>query len=366
MPEPRTSVRPVGAPRPSGRSTHPPGRSTHPPVVHVTWQRHAGRAEEIAHALGGRPVHVFFPGLTRRPLVPLRYAVSVLATAAALVRLRPRAVVVTNPPVFPGLVVAAWSALTGRPYLLDSHTSSFGVKGNAISRRLLGVTRWLARRSNGVMVTVDEYVRLVESWGARGLVVHEAPPRRGPLAEHADADAAPVATGTGDGPRPRALFVCVFSDDEPVAEVVEAARLLPDVDVAVTGDPARCPAELRDALPPNVELTGFLDLDAYAAELHRADVVLALTTEPTSIMRAAYEAVYARRPLVVSDWPALREVFPYAEPAHNDPQALAAAVGRALRAPDPAGTATTALKVQRERWELQREAMRDALRRRRR
>ena len=43
-------------------------------------------------------------------------------------------------------------------------------------------------------------------------------------------------------------------------------------------------------------------------------------------MRAAYEAVYAERPLVVSDWPLLRELFPEAIHARNDAESLAAAV----------------------------------------
>lgn len=54
--------------------------SVRPPVVHVTWQRHAGRAVEIAHALGGEALHVHPSGLSRRPLVPIRYALSLAAT----------------------------------------------------------------------------------------------------------------------------------------------------------------------------------------------------------------------------------------------------------------------------------------------
>ena len=319
-----------------------------PPVVHVTWQRHAGRAEEIAHALGGRPVHVFFPGLTERRLVPLRYLLSLVVTAAQLGRLRPRAVIVTNPPVFPGLVVAASCALTRRPFLLDNHPGGFGTKANAVSRRLLGVTRFLARRAAGVMVTVTDYVRLVEGWGGRGIIVHEAPPRR-------------TVVGRPDpAARPRVLFVGVFSDDEPVDQVFAAARLLPEVDVAVTGDVDRCPPALLADVPDNVELTGFLDLDAYSRELGRATVIMALTTEPTSIMRAAYEAVYSRRALVVSDWPALREVFPHAHPATNDAAALAAAVREALAADDTA-VLDLALAEQQERWQGQLAAMRTAL-----
>lgn len=43
-------------------------------------------------------------------------------------------------------------------------------------------------------------------------------------------------------------------------------------------------------------------------------------------MRAAYEAVYAERPLVVSDWPILRELFPMAVHAAHTVEGLAEAI----------------------------------------
>ncbi|WP_298459327.1 glycosyltransferase [uncultured Cellulomonas sp.] len=322
-------------------------RGGRPDVVHVTWQRHGGRAEEISHALGGRALHVHPGGMTRRHLVPLRYLVSLGLTVGGLVRLRPRSVIVTNPPVFPGVAVAAYCAVTRRPFVLDSHPGSFGVKRNAVARRLLGVTRWLARRAAGVMVTVDVYAERVRSWGGHGLVVHEAPPLwRLPAVEPVD--------------RPRVLCVGVFSVDEPIEEVVRAAALLPDVDIAITGDLAKCPPALRDAAGPNVEFVGFLGPDAYAREFARADAVITLTTEPTSIMRSAYEAVYARRPLVTSDWPALRAVFAYGHFAANEGPALAAAVREALG--DGPEVLEAALTEQQQRWDAQLADLRTALR----
>lgn len=327
-----------------------PPPDTRTPYCHVTWQRHGGRAEEMAHALGGRAVHVYPAALADRRWVLLRYVVSAALTAAALVRHRPRAVAVVNPPVVPGLVVAAWSRLTGTPYLLDSHTSSFGVKGNAVARRTLGVTRWLARRSAGVMVTTTSWVAEVQRWGARGLVVHEAPPSW------------TVAPRTAGG-RPQVLFVGVFSSDEPVDAVVAAAGLVPQVDVLITGDVHRAPAGMVDAAPANVVFTGFLDQQAYRDRLQAADVVLALTTEPTSVMRAAYEAVYARRALVVSDWPTLREVFPDARHRGNEPAALADGIREALAddTTTAASRADRAHDVQSLRWQQQLDAMRTAL-----
>lgn len=328
-----------------------PVRPARTPFCHVTWQRHGGRAEEMADALGGRAVHVHPAALGARRWVLLRYLVSVVLTVVALLRYRPRAVAVTNPPVVPGLVVAAYARLTGAPFLLDSHTSSFGVKGNEVARRSLGITRWMARRSAGVMVTTSSWVAEVEGWGARGLVVHEAPP------------AWTVAPRPAGRARPQVLFVGVFSDDEPVAEAVAAAAELPDVDLLVTGDVARAPQELVDSAPGNVHLVGFLDRRAYRQALEQADVVIALTTEPTSVMRAAYEAVYARRALVVSDWPTLREVFPLARHSANEPGPLAEAVRAALADDEPAAGARAeeARTLQLERWEQQLDAMRRAL-----
>lgn len=337
-------------PRPTGRrpgGRRPAGR---PPVLHITWQRHGGRAHEIARALGGDALHVHPSGMSRRALVPLRYAVSLATTVWGLARLRPRAVIVTNPPVFPGLAVAAYSALTRAPFVLDSHPGSFGDKGNVIAQRMLRITMWLARRASAVMVTVDQYVRTVESWGGRGVVVHEAPPLW------------TVAATPPAHERPRVLYVGVFSSDEPVEEVIGAAALLPDVDVAITGDLAKCPAGLRESAPANVDFVGFLGPQAYTAEVERADVVISLTTEPTSIMRSAYEAVYARRPLVVSDWPSLREVFPHAHHVGNDAAALAAGVQAALR--DAPAQLATALELQGDRWSDQLAELRTALSRR--
>lgn len=322
------------------------------PLAYITWQRHAGRASEIAAELGGVPVHVHLPRLTTgtaRNL--LRYALSTALTAGHLVRHRPQAVIATNPPFVPGLLATAYGAVTGRPVVLDSHPTSFGAKDHAASRRLLPVHRAMARRAAAVMVTTQEWVRVVEGWGGHGLVVHEAPPRW------------TVAPWRPSGGRPRVLFVGVFASDEPVDVVVAAARAMPDVDVHITGDARRCPPELAAALPPNAVLTGFLGPEDYRRAVEDADALLVLTTEPTSVVRAGYEAVYAQRALVVSDTPVLREVFPDAEHTPNTPEGVVAAVRRALAVGGDAPRLAAALERQRARWEAQLGALRTALRR---
>ena len=122
----------------------------------------------------------------------------------------------------------------------------------------------------------------------------------------------------------------------------------------MTGDLRRLPESIRATAPPNVKFIGFLEGEHFTQAIANADVVLTLSTEPTSVMRAAYEAVYAGRPLVLSDWPVLREYFPFAVHAENTPEGVTAAVREALdRHAELVSLASVAMAAQRERWELQ-------------
>lgn len=318
-----------------------------PNVGFVAWRAVSGREAEIAEALGGQ-ARCFYPRrLSGRSLVPLRYAVSALATTAYLARHRPRAVIATNPPVLPGLLALAYGRLVGAPVLLDSHPSSFGRKGDRLSARLLPLHAWLARRVTATLVTTEDWVRQVAAWGGRAQIVHEAPSGWAASRPRALPD------------RPVVLFAGVFAADEPAAEVVEAARRLPAVDLHVTGDPRCCPPPLRATAPPNVTFLGLLAEPRYRQAVRQADVMLALTTEPTSVMRAAYEAVYAGRPLVVSDWPVLRELFPHAVHVANHAGAIEAGLTEALRRHgELAAACPAAASAQRARWEGQLSALR--------
>jgi hypothetical protein len=251
-------------------------------------------------------------------------------------------VIATNPPVFPALLAYVYCRAAGVPVLLDSHPSSFGHKGNRIARLLLPVHAWLAARAASTLVTTDTLAEQVTTWGGQADVVHEAPPGWPPMPERA-------LPGC-----PTVLFVGVFDADEPVAEVVEAAHRCSSLRVRITGDLRKCPPGLLEKAPANVEFTGYLPADAYRKAVEQADIVLALTSESTSVMRAAYEAVYARRPLVISDWPQLRRLFPYAVHVANDAAGIAAGLQEAVRRhAELARAASAAADLQQARWEGQ-------------
>lgn len=325
------------------------------PTAALAWTTQTARADEIAAAVGGTGRR-FTGRLPARPATaPLRYLINAVETVLWLARHRPGAVIVQNPPIVLPVIAYLWCAATRTPLVLDSHPVSFGRKGSRLWALFLPIHRWIAKRSALVLVTVDELADEAASWGSRVALLHEAPPE--PAAEGAAGAADEVAPD-----RDRILFVGVFAADEPVAALVQAARSVPELEVHITGDPAKAPEALVAGAPPNVRFTGFLGPRDYAEALRRAGTVMTLTTESTSVVRAGYEAVYAHRPLIVSDWPTLREVFPHAVHTGHDPEALAAAMRAAhARHTELLAVAGQAAEEQTARWDAQLATLRGAI-----
>jgi colanic acid/amylovoran biosynthesis glycosyltransferase len=334
----------VGVTRRMDRQRQRP-RRRHGGPAFIAWSRSA-RSQELAEAAGADVHVVYFTSLVRPVLVPLRYVLSAVATMWFLARQRPGVVVATNPPIFPALIAYLFGRSTGARLILDSHPRGFGHKGSRMGAFMAPVHRYLVRRAHATLVAGPELARTVERWGGRAVVLHEAPPLwlidRPPLQHQT----------------PTIMWVGIYAPDEPVAEVVEAARLLPDCHFLITGDVRRCPVGLLASAPPNVEFTGYWAHEHFQTLIEQSDVMLVLTTEKTSVPRAAFEAVEALRPLVLSDWQYLRELFPDAVFVDNAPAGVAAGVSEAVaRHAELVAVARNARDAQHARWRDQLQAL---------
>ena len=154
-------------------------RAPGPTVTFLAWAEDAGRAHEVAQALGGEACVLYRLRIVWKPLVPLRYLLNTISTCRYLLIRRPRAVIVTNPPIFPGLIAFPYCAATKAPLLLDSHPSAFG--DAPMAKQVLSLHTWLARHAATTMVTVPELAKIVTGWGGRADIVHEAPRPVAPL-----------------------------------------------------------------------------------------------------------------------------------------------------------------------------------------
>jgi glycosyltransferase involved in cell wall biosynthesis len=319
----------------------------------IAWAPEGSRAGSISHALGGEWRTFHSQRIHHKALVPVRYLNNAVRTLWYLLQRRPRAVIIQSPPVPAAALVVAWARVARVPVVIDTHPASFALPGDrafhGLMRPLLGI---LVPRVAGCIVTTPELAEYISRWNGSPLVVHEAPMVWSDSVQKRDCTA-----------YRKLLFVCTFAPDEPLMEVLEAARELPNVTFRITGDPRRRPADAQRAAPSNVEWLGYLGPDEYLSALLAADVVMTLTRRPESVQRSAHEAVDALRPLVLTNWPHVGELFPHAVLVDNDPASIRRGIEQAFdRCTELSSLAPEARTVQHARWHRQLGELQAALR----
>jgi glycosyltransferase involved in cell wall biosynthesis len=108
----------------------------------------------------------------------------------------------------------------------------------------------------------------------------------------------------------KVVYIGTFSGDEPLEMVLNVASRLPEVDFYITGNLKHDKKNLHNKYPlSNVKFTDFLPDEEYLRLLKSADAAMILTTMNHTMQRGAYEAMSMSKPIIVSDWPILRQTF---------------------------------------------------------
>jgi glycosyltransferase involved in cell wall biosynthesis len=284
-------------------------------ITYVSWAESCSRSDHTARELGGTSHMVYLGQLGSHPATILfKYAGQWLRTARLLTHERPDVVFTMTPPVFAALPALIYVWRRGKAFVIDAHTAAFAIRR---WRHFQWLQRVLCRRARTTLVSNDYLAGVVRAAGGHATVVPDVPivfQKKEPF------------------PRPASFtvaLVCSFDADEPIADILEAARQLPDIRFFMTGNPRHMQPDLRERVPQNVTLTGFLSVPAYGGLLTDADAVLALTTLDHTMLRSAYEAIYQGTPIIVSDSALLRQEFPIgAAHANNTSSGIVAAVRR--------------------------------------
>jgi len=269
------------------------GRCGDNDLVVLGWVHFHTRNEGLADELGGVTRYIQW-GPRGNPFVAvLRYLVQFAMTMVVLVRDRPRRVVCMVPP-FPALMACLlYGGLARAAVVGDVHT--YPLVGSTW-RPFLPFTAWLLRRSRGAVVTNEANAAILRRRDVHTLVLDDTPALRD------GRDSQDPAGGR------QIVVPASFDSDEPILEIIGAARLHPDMHVVITGrDTAGVLVDVD--MPPNVEVTGFVPRSSYEELLAGADVVCALTTLDNCMQQAGYEAMAWGRPLVTSNTYELRSYF---------------------------------------------------------
>ena len=255
-------------------------------TMFVSWADHA-RARELAEALGAE---LYIPGrVLSHTYWPLRYVIQGALTFLAILRRRPARILFTNPPFVAGLPILMAARLRRATVWCDAHSGAFNDQRWA---RFAGANRFVLRRCTGTVLASARLARDVKPEGESRTLVVASPPLQ-------LRDRAPSS-------RPLIVATLGWAWDEPVRELLDAAALVPDIEVVLTG---HAPREARGRASANCTFSTWLPREDYRALLARATAVICLTTRESTMQTGAYEAAEHGTPMILSGTLALREYF---------------------------------------------------------
>lgn len=263
--------------------------------VWVTWELQT-RNQSMSGLVGAK----LYELISKRKGI-LRYIILTARTVSVIREEGPDILICQNPSI-----VLSFLALILRPLfkfrlVVDAHNAGvYPLEGTSLI--LQRIAKLIVKRADLVIVTNHPLKRICESWGGQVISVPDPVPDLGFNCQNASS----AEYNTIFFNPITFLFICSWSDDEPVKEVIEAAKNCPAVNLRITG---KYPAHFLDGLPSNVELLGFLPRSAYLSELRMCEAVLVLTRRENCLNCGAYEAVSAGKPGILSNTKVIREYF---------------------------------------------------------
>jgi len=232
---------------------------------------------------------------------PLRYLLSFLKTIPLLFAARHSIVIVQNPSMLLAFICVTLRPLFNYKLIIDRHSNFlFSVKGKlSLSQRaFMFLSRFTNKNADLVLVTNSTIASLVKNDGGKPFVLPDPFPTMPEIKTNPKAASFEL------------LFVCSWSDDEPIAELFAAAsKLSSALKIYVSGKPKFQYKNLINTKPNNIELTGFVDDTQFFELMARVDAVIAISKAPATLVCGAYEAIALGKPVLVGDSKELKEYF---------------------------------------------------------
>jgi len=273
--------------------------STKQKKLFLCWVPNQSRSESLSLYLGAECYYTktYFRArgrFLRYILSPPRYVVQGVESLIALMRIRPNLIFVPNPPIFASVVAFVYCLFTNARFVTDTHTAAFD---RTRWRCFLWLYRYLGRRALTNILHNTPLEDKVASWGLPTFCIGDFPFYLNSNRNYHFKKGFNI------------VVVCIFDQDEPISEVIEATSSLPEVNFYVTGSLKDAPRQVLENKPSNVLFTDFLPFEEYIALLKGSDVVVSLTTKDFTLQNGALEALELERPVITSNWPVLRKVF---------------------------------------------------------
>lgn len=236
--------------------------------------------------------------LTRSRWNVLNPWVPLFKTMWRLLMTKSEVIIVQNPSLILATIACLVKPFKKYKLIQDLHSYFIWIDhAKNLRSRLYRILSAFCVRHADISIVTNEYLATaIKERGGRGFVLQDKIPEIA-ISERKELAAAH-----------NIVFICTYSEDEPLQEVLEAVRTLDDnFHLYVTG---RLPRRyVLPSIPRNVTLTGFVPDHEYLRLLRSADALMTLTTYEYTLLCGAYEAVALSKPLIMSGTESLRDYF---------------------------------------------------------
>jgi len=263
-------------------------------TIFISWTLFDNHSKTLADSIDSKVYFVFYAALKKIYFLPFRYLLQAIKTIKILVEENPNVVIVQNPPIILPMLIFIWGKIFGTKLIIDSHTAAFLTPP---WKQFLFLHKYLSRFALTTIVTNTGLASIVKSWEANVTIL------TGPIPNISKNNIKHEDNDTN--------IVCIssFAIDEPINEVIEMAKNIPDIKFFITGDYYRLKSEILKEATTNIVFTGYLTRVDYINLLKSAFGIIDLTKRDYTLLDGGYEAVAVQVPLITSDWPVLKEYF---------------------------------------------------------
>jgi glycosyltransferase involved in cell wall biosynthesis len=266
--------------------------------IWITWEVQR-RSFELAKILGAKIYVLLEPDVLQGLL---RYTYLSIKTMLVVIKENPNIIFVQNPSMVLASLLSIFRRLFGYKLVVDRHSNFkfHTIQSKEIKWKIFHIlSRYTIRKADLTIVTNEYLCDVVHKWGGRGFILQDKLPEL-ILGEKIKLDG-----------KKNIVFISTFSKDEPIAEVIDAAKMLnKDWILYITGKYDNYEKKyLFHNLPPNIRLTNFLSEKDYQSLLVSADLLVVLTKGNYILNCGAYEAVTLLKPVVLSDTETIKDYF---------------------------------------------------------
>ena len=281
-------------------------------IIVIAWAPFSARSEKIAHSLNSK---LFLKGYRSKVKIfsLLKYIKLSINTLNLLQKEKPNVVICQLPPLFLAYSILFYKLLTfsKKPdIILDLHTASF-CKPWTYFRFL---NNYLFKKSIKLIVTNKQLLSEIDpKHNHKVLILEDAIfdiPGTGNKNNKSSIKLSNIFDNNDDK-QFKVGIICSFAPDEPIYEIIAAAKLIPEVKFFISGDHNRVTRNLSDAdpIPNNLIFTGFLEYIDYRKLISSMDVLMVLTKRNKTLLSGCYESVMVEKPLITSNFEVLQEAF---------------------------------------------------------